>query len=205
MIWEFRERSSWPCLTLFHPRQLAALQIGAIKIKRSTFAALDLTTNGWWMQTQLLIPRMLLQDGIRRPRKVLQAPVSTLWTSLTSLGRQFAQWIRRSEISSEIEYGGEKLRCRRRSTRTQSERAESTRGTANTIGLNTFSLPPCPRENAGSWRCTIPSLHHGGARNASILISKSLTNWKDAVPDQNNHEKLQYGLSALSGPPHHRV
>ena len=46
---------------------------------------------------------------------------------------------------------------------------------------------------------------HGGARNASILISKSLTNWKDAVPDQNNHEKLQYGLSALSGPPHHRV
>ena len=46
---------------------------------------------------------------------------------------------------------------------------------------------------------------HGGARNASILISKSLTNWKDAVPDLNNHEKLQYGLSALSGPPHHRV
>ena len=142
-------------MTLFlRPRQLAALQMGAMKNKRSTFAALDLTTNSRWMQTQLLIPRMFLQDGIRRPRKVLQAPVSTLWTSLTSLGRQLAQWSRRrSEVSSEIEFRGEKLRCRRRSTRTHSERAESTRGTANTIGLNTFSLPPSPRENAGSFAC----------------------------------------------------
>ena len=177
--------------------------MGAMKNKRSTFAALDLTTNSQWMQTQLLIPRMLLQDGIRRRRKVLQTPVSTLWTSLTSLGRQLAQWSRRrTEISSEIEFPGEKLRCRRRSTRTQSERTEATRGTANTIGLNTFSLPPSPRENAGIFclPCVLFSSEtaHGGARKASILISKPLTNWKDAVADLNNHVKLQYHVDAAT-------
>ena len=41
-----------------------------------------------------------------------------------------------------------------------------------------------------------PNTHHvpqslmRDARKASILISKPLTNWKDAVADLNNHEKL---------------
>ena len=39
---------------------------------------------------------------------------------------------------------------------------------------------------------------HGGARKASILISKPLTNWKDAVADLNNHEKLQYHVDAAT-------
>ena len=39
---------------------------------------------------------------------------------------------------------------------------------------------------------------HGGARKVSILISKPLTNWKDAVADLNNHEKLQYHVDAAT-------
>lgn len=37
---------------------------------------------------------------------------------------------------------------------------------------------------------------HGGAKKASILISKPLTNWKDAVADLKHHEKLQYHLDS---------
>lgn len=33
---------------------------------------------------------------------------------------------------------------------------------------------------------------HGGAKKAFILISKPLTNWKDAVADLKQHEKLEY-------------
>ena len=91
--------------------------------------------------------RLRLRHQLVLPQTQTRIPKRSVITAV-------AQWSRRrSEISSEIEFRGEKLRCRRRSRGTQSERAESTRGTANTIGLNTFSLPPSPRENVGSFAC----------------------------------------------------
>eukprot|EP00117_Sycon_ciliatum_P049422 scpid66255/ scgid1791/ len=39
---------------------------------------------------------------------------------------------------------------------------------------------------------------HGGARKASILVSKPLINWKDAVADLKQHEKLQYHLDSAT-------
>ena len=33
---------------------------------------------------------------------------------------------------------------------------------------------------------------HGGAKEASILLTKPLSNWKDALADLESHSKVQY-------------